>query len=93
MRHMASAQSLVSPQICSALTKSVAINGDHIIALHLYRGFAPVAVKTIATVEPSKAPALLKRCRRHLETLGVESIALRAHREAQIVADRLSRVG
>ena len=82
-----------STQICFAFTKSVAINGDHVIALHLYRGFAPLVVKTIATVEPSKAAALLRRCRRHLESLGVESIALKAHREARIVADSLSSVG
>ncbi len=93
MRRMDSATPSPSAQISFAFTRRVATNGYHVIALHLYRGFAPVSVRTIATVEPGKALALLQRCRRHLETLGVESIAYRAHREARITAARVRNTG
>ena len=93
MRRMDSAISSSSTQICFAFTRRVATNGHHVIALHLYRGFALVAVTTIATVEPSRASALLQRCRQHLASLGVESIAYKAHREARIATNSLRKAG
>ncbi len=75
-----------------ALTNRLATNGDHVIVLHLYRGIVPVVVRTIATVEPGKAAALLRQCRRHLEILGVESIGHKILRDPRLPAGTPSEV-
>ncbi len=74
-----------------ALTKHPAGDGRQAIVLHLYRDIVPVITKTIAIVEPSKSNALLLKCRHHLETLGVESIAFRALSDPRLVAKSLSQ--
>ena len=76
-----------------ALTKHPSRDGRDVIVLHLYRDVVPVVTKTIAIVEPSKTNALLMKCRRHLETLGVESIAYKALTDPRLLAGNLSRVG
>ena len=88
---MSRMESTMSTSISFALTNSIESNGHHVIVLHLYRGLVPVAVKTIADVEPSKAAPLLLQCRRHLETLGVESIAHKIQREPRLLAASLSK--
>ena len=83
---------LASPSVCFALTKHPSRDGRDAIVLHLYRDVVPVVTKTIAVVEPSTTDALLTKCRRHLETLGVESIAYRAMTDPRLMAVGLSRV-
>ena len=85
---MDSATTLVS----FALTKHPARDGREAIVLHLYRDIVPVVTRTIAIVEPSKAASLLSKCRRHLETLGVESIAHMVYKRPELLADSLGRV-
>ena len=91
MSHMESA-AIATPSVSFALTKHPSRDGREAIVLHLYRDVVPVVTKTIAVVEPSKTEALLRECRRHLETLGVESIAYRAMTDPRLVAGDLSRV-
>ena len=79
--------------ISFALTKHTSKDGRQAIVLHLYRGIAPVATRTIATVEPSMTAALLAKCRYHLETLGVESIAHRVYRDPSILSHEFSKAG
>lgn len=84
---------LASAPIFFALTKHLSRDGRQAIVLHLYRDIAPVVTRTIATVELAMASSLLSKCRRHLETLGVEPMAHRVHREPRILAYELSKVG
>ena len=74
-----------------ALTKHLDPDGREAIVLHLYRDVVPVVMTTIATVESSKASALLLRCRRHLQTLGVQSIAYMAMTDPRLFAGSLAQ--
>ena len=85
---MDSATTLVS----FALTRHPARDGREAIVLHLYRDIVPVVRRTIAIVEPSEAATLLSECRRHLETLGVESIAHLVHKQPELLANSLARI-
>ena len=88
MIRMDSATTLVS----FALTKQPARDGREAIILHLYRDIVPVVTRTIAIVEPSKAASLLSKCRRHLETLGVESIAHSVYKQPELFANSLGQI-
>ena len=57
--------------ISFSLTFRLSVDGLHVLVLRLYRGPVAVLTTTIATVEASKANAVLSQCRNHLERLGI----------------------
>ena len=83
----------VPAPISFALTAHLSRDGRQAIVLHLYRGIAPTVTRTIATVEPSIAPSVISKCRRHLDMLGVEPMAHRVHREPRISDFEFRKVG
>ena len=90
---MDSGNTYASAPVFFALTNHLSRDGRQSVVLHLYCGIAPVVTKTIATVEPSIADSLISKCRRHLETLGVEPMAHRIHREPRVLAVELRKAG